>query len=60
MKKPSALFTNFYVKLHGGLAPNAALRSQIVPGETDPETDTAHEEGQSPAPSTRARMSWAQ
>ena len=31
-----------------------------MPGEADPATDTAHEDGDSLAPSTRARLSWAQ
>ncbi len=48
------------IRFHGVLAPNAALRSQIVPGEADPATDTAHGDGEALAPSTRARMSWAQ
>jgi len=41
---------------HGVLAPNEALRSQIVPGEADPATDTADGDDESPAPSTRARL----
>ncbi len=49
-----------FIRFHGVLAPNAALHSQIVPGEADPATDTAHEDGDSLAPSTRARLSWAQ
>jgi len=48
------------IRFHGVLAPNATLRSQIVPGEADPATDTAHEDGDSLAPSTRARLRWAQ
>ena len=48
------------IRFHGMLAPNAALRSQIVPGENDQATDTATRDGDSLAPSTRARMSWAQ
>ena len=42
------------------LAPNAALRAQIVPGEANPATDSANEDGETPAASSRARMSWAQ
>ena len=49
------------IRYYGVLAPNAALRSQIVPGESDDQaTDTANADGDSLAPSTRARMSWAQ
>ena len=42
------------------LAPNAALRSQIVPGEADPATDTADGDGELSSASTRARLRWAQ
>jgi len=42
------------------LAPHAALRSQIVPGEADQAPTTADGDGDSLAPSTRARLSWAQ
>ncbi len=42
------------------LAPNAALRSQIVPGEADPAPNTADGNGELSSASTRARMSWAQ
>jgi len=48
------------IRFHGVLAPNAALRSQIVPGEADPAPITANGDGEAPAASTRARMSWAQ
>jgi len=48
------------IRFYGVLAPNAALRPQIVPGEADPATDTANEDGDSLSPSTRARLSWAQ
>ena len=48
------------IRFHGVLAPNATLRSQIVPGEANQATDTANGDGDSLAPSTRARMSWAQ
>ncbi len=48
------------IRFHGVLAPNAALRSQIVPGEADQATDPANEEGDALAPSTRARLNWAQ
>jgi len=41
-------------------APNAALRSQIVPGEADPDPASSTETSEAPAASTRARMSWAQ
>ena len=48
------------IRFHGMLAPNAALRSQIVPGEADPATDTPDEHSDAPYASTQARMSWAQ
>jgi hypothetical protein len=48
------------IRFHGVLAPNATLRSQIVPGEADQATDTANGDGASLAPSTRASMSWAE
>ena len=41
-------------------APNATLRSQIVPGEVIPETDSANQDDDPPSTSPRARMSWAQ
>ena len=44
----------------GVLAPNATLRSQIVPGEANPETDSANQDDDPPSTSPRARMSWAQ
>jgi len=47
-------------RFHGVLVPNAALRSQIVPGEADQATDIVNEDGDSLATSTRTRMSWAQ
>ena len=48
------------IRFHGVLAPNATLRSQIVPGEADQTPVSSNETGDSPAASTRARMSWAQ
>ena len=42
------------------LAPHAALRAQIVPGEPDQATAPTADAGDPPAVSTRARMSWAQ
>ena len=42
------------------LAPHAALRPQIVPGNPDQATDTADGDGDLSSASTRARMSWAQ
>ena len=48
------------IRFHGVLAPNAALRSQIVPGEADLVTASSNETREVPAASTRARMSWAQ
>jgi len=41
------------------IAPNAALRLQIVPGESDQTPITVDGEGDSCLASTRARMSWA-
>jgi len=48
------------IRFHGALAPNASLRAQIVPGAADQATHTATRDGESRAPSPRARMSWAQ
>ncbi len=42
------------------LAPNATLRSQIVPGEANPETNIANRDDDPSFASPRARMSWAQ
>ena len=42
------------------LAPNATLRSQIVPGEANPETDIANQADEPPLASPQARISWAQ
>ena len=42
------------------LAPNAALRSQIVPSGADQAPNTADGAGERSATSPRARMSWAQ
>ncbi len=42
------------------LAPNAALRPQVVPGEADQPTVSANETGEAPTASTRVRLSWAQ
>ncbi len=42
------------------LAPNAALRSQIVPGGPDQATDTNTEQGNAPDAAAQARLSWAQ
>jgi len=47
------------IRFHGVLAPNAALRSQIVPGESDQARASSNEDGEAPAASTRTRMSWA-
>jgi len=41
---------------HGVLAPNAALRSQIVPGDRDQAPATADGDGDSPAATTPARL----
>jgi len=48
------------IRFHGVLPPNAALRPQIVPGESDRATAPSNETNDSPRASTRARMSWAQ
>jgi len=48
------------IRFHGVLAPNAALRSQIVPGEADQAPDTADGDGDLSLASTWARLSWAQ
>ena len=48
------------IRFHGVLAPNAALRSQIVPSEAEPAPNTDEGNGEFSAASTRARMSWAQ
>lgn len=48
------------IRIHGVLAPNAALRSQIFPGEADQSPNTADRDGDFPSASTRAQMSWAQ
>jgi hypothetical protein len=48
------------IRFHGVLAPNAALRSQIVPGEANPAPNIADADGDLFPASTRARMSWAQ
>ena len=55
---PSPRF--YLISFHGVLAPHAALRSQVVPGEADPATDPADGDGDSLSASPRARMSWAQ
>jgi len=48
------------IRFHDVLAPNAALRPQIVPGDPDQATAPSNEPGDSPSASTRTRMSWAQ
>jgi len=48
------------IRFHGVLAPNAALRPQIVPGDPDPVPTTTEGNDDSLSVSTRARMSWAQ
>ncbi|MDH3772250.1 MAG: transposase [Nitrospirota bacterium] len=48
------------IRFHGVLAPNAALRSQIVPGDRVQAPATTDGDGETPTTSTRARMSWAQ
>ena len=48
------------IRFHGVLAPNSALRAQIVPGEADQAMNTTDGDGDRSAPSPRARRSWAQ
>ncbi len=48
------------IRFHGVLAPHAALRSQIVPGEADQAPNTAEGDGDFSSASPRARLSWAQ
>lgn len=48
------------IRFHGVLAPNAALRSQIVPDGPDQATNPADEDGDAPSASPWTRMSWAQ
>ncbi|UCE62832.1 MAG: transposase, partial [Nitrospirota bacterium] len=48
------------IRFHGVLAPNAALRPQIVPGPPDQVSAPAGADGETPSASTRARLSWAQ
>ncbi len=48
------------IRFHGVLAPNAALRAQIVPGEGAQAPNSADADDDPPAASPRARMSWAQ
>ena len=48
------------IRFHGVLAPNAALRAQIVPSAPDQLSAPTEADGEPPYSSTRARMSWAQ
>ncbi len=48
------------IRFHGVVAPNAALRSQIVPDESDQAPNTPDEHSDAPYASTQARLSWAQ
>ncbi len=48
------------IRFHGVLAPNATLRSQIVPGDQDQASAASNETGDLSTAPTRARMSWAQ
>ena len=47
------------IRFHGVLAPNAKLRSEIVPGGPLSVNDAADELDDTPQHSTSARMSWA-
>ncbi len=48
------------IRFHGVLAPNAALRAQIVPGTSDQGSGPPEGKDETPSASTRARLSWAQ
>ncbi len=48
------------IRFHGVLAPNAALRSQIVPGEGAQAPNIADADGELSPALTQARLSWAQ
>ncbi|MDH5699809.1 MAG: transposase [Nitrospirota bacterium] len=48
------------IRFHGVLAPNAALRTQIVPSAPDQLSAPTEADGEPPSSSTRARLSWAQ
>ena len=45
------------IRFHGVLAPNAKLRSKIIPRPAEPATETSTEDAH--AQSTPARMTWA-
>jgi hypothetical protein len=47
------------IRFHGVLAPNAKLRSEIVPGGSENSNDTPDDSGSAPHQSASARMSWA-
>jgi hypothetical protein len=46
-------------RFHGVLAPNAKLRSEIIPSAAVNTDDTSAEHGDAPPPSAPARISWA-
>ena len=48
------------IRFHGVLAPNAALRAQIVPSAPDQLSAPPKADSETPSSSTRARLSWAQ
>jgi hypothetical protein len=48
------------IRFHGVLAPNAALRAQIVPSAPDQLSAPTEADSETPSSSTRARLSWAQ
>jgi hypothetical protein len=48
------------IRFHGVLAPNAALRGQIVPSAPDQLSAPTEADSETPYSSTRARLSWAQ
>ncbi len=47
------------IRFHGVLAPNAKLRSEIIPGGSENSNDTPDDPGGAPHQSAPARMSWA-
>ena len=47
------------IRFHGVLAPNATLRSEIVPGGSENSNDAPHDPGDASSQSAPARMSWA-
>ena len=48
------------IRFHGVLAPNSALRPQIVPAQADHPTVPADDPTDEPTRSAQSRLSWAQ